>query len=97
MNNRVSRRRFWQQAALAAGAGGLHPAAGSADTHTPSEVEGKLANVVRKYGERLSSDQRKRIRSILAENEEMLAAIRAFPLENGDPDAGLLLLYPHAQ
>ena len=90
MSSRVSRRRFWRDAVLAAGAG----AQASAQTKTPQEIDVKLANVIRKYGDRLSPDQRGKIRKILTENEELLAAVRAFPLENGDSAAGLLLLYP---
>ena len=91
---RLSRRRFWRSAALAAGAGALHPGGADGQAKAPPEVESKLASVIRKYGDRLSPDQRVRIRRILTENEEMLAAIRAYPLENGDPAADLLLLYP---
>jgi len=94
MNGKVSRRRFWRNAALAAGAGALEPAGAPAQTKASPEVEAKLANVIRKYGDRLSPVQRQRIRRILSENEEMLAAIRAYPVENSDSAAGLLLLYP---
>ena len=54
------------------------------------DVEAKLANIVRKYGERLSEEQRKHLRKILAYNETMLAPIRAFTLENGDPPVTVL-------
>lgn len=56
------------------------------------DVEAKLANIVRKYGERLSEEQRKHLRKILAYNETMLAPIRAFTLENGDPPVTVLKL-----
>jgi hypothetical protein len=49
------------------------------------DVEAKLANIIRKYGERLSEEQRTHLRKILAYNETMLAPIRAFTLQNGDP------------
>ena len=39
------------------------------------DVEAKLANIIRKYGERLSEEQRKHLRKILAYNETMLAPI----------------------
>jgi hypothetical protein len=56
------------------------------------DVEAKLANIIRKYGERLSEEQRKHLRKILAYNETMLAPIRAFALHNGDPPAPVLKL-----
>jgi hypothetical protein len=64
-------------------------------TLTPEQsrdVDAKLANVIRKYGERLSEEQRKRLRRILAYNETMLAPIRAFALQNGDPPFTVLKL-----
>jgi hypothetical protein len=54
------------------------------------DVEAKLANIIRKYGERLSEEQRKHLRRILAYNETMLAPIRAFALQNGDPPVTIL-------
>jgi hypothetical protein len=91
MSSHVSRRRFWRDAALVAGVGALDV---SAQPKPAPEVDARLANVIRKYGDRLSPDQREKIRKILTENEEMLAAVRAYPLENGDSAAGLLLLNP---
>jgi hypothetical protein len=54
------------------------------------EVEAKLANIVRKYGSRLSDEQRGHLRRIVSYNEKMLASIRGFPLQNGDPPASVL-------
>jgi hypothetical protein len=56
------------------------------------DVEAKLANIIRKYGERLSEEQRKHLRKILAYNETMLDPIRAFALQNGDPPVTVLKL-----
>lgn len=56
------------------------------------DVEAKLANIMRKYGERLSEEQRKHLRKILAYNETMLAPIRAFALQNGDAPVTVLKL-----
>jgi hypothetical protein len=56
------------------------------------DVEAKLANIIRKYGERLSEDQRKHLRRILTYNETMLAPIRAYGLQNGDPPVTVLKL-----
>lgn len=62
---------------------GLHP-------EQTGEVEAKLANIVRKYGSRLSEADRDHLRKILAHNEIMLASVRAFALQNGDPTATVL-------
>jgi hypothetical protein len=56
------------------------------------EVEARLANVVRKYGDRLTESQRGHIRRILTYNERMLAAVRSYPLSNGDAPASVLKL-----
>jgi hypothetical protein len=56
------------------------------------DVDAKLANIIRKYGERLSEEQRKHLRRILAYNETMLAPIRAYALQNGDPPVTVLKL-----
>lgn len=56
------------------------------------DVEAKLADIIRKYGERLSEEQRKHLRRILAYNETMLAPIRSFALQNGDPPVTVLKL-----
>jgi len=54
------------------------------------EVEARLANIVRKYGNRLSEEQRQHLRRVLTYNERMLASISAFSLQNGDPPASVL-------
>jgi hypothetical protein len=51
------------------------------------EVEDRLDNIVRKYGNRLQH-----LRRILTYNERMLASIRTFSLQNGDPPASVLKL-----
>ncbi|HXW56020.1 MAG TPA: hypothetical protein VEJ67_09745 [Candidatus Cybelea sp.] len=55
-----------------------------------AEVESRLASIVQKYGSRLSPDQTKHLRRILAQNERLLAPVRAFPLQNGDPPSSIL-------
>lgn len=56
------------------------------------DVEAKLANIIRKYGDRLSEEQRKHLGKILAYNETMLVPVRAFALQNGDPPVTVLKL-----
>jgi hypothetical protein len=53
------------------------------------EVDARFSNVIKHYGERLSDEQRQRIRRILVYNEKMLASICAFHVENGDPPASV--------
>jgi hypothetical protein len=74
--------------------GSAAPAAGKKDAGlTPqqnSDVDAKLANIIRKFGSRLTKEQLEHLRRILIYNEKMLASIRAFPLQNGDPPASVL-------
>jgi uncharacterized protein YgbK (DUF1537 family) len=58
-----------------------------------AEVEVKVANVFRKYGEKLSAEQKADIRRVMAEGQEGLEKIRAFVLENGDQPATVFKLY----
>ena len=57
-------------------------------------VDAKYANVIRKYGERLSDDQRTRAREVLVRHQRMLMRVRDFELENGDAPATGLRLQP---
>lgn len=55
-----------------------------------AEVDARLANILRKYGNRFNGDQKARLRQILAQQERMMAPVRAFSLQNGDPPASVL-------
>lgn len=103
----LSRRKFGQSAALAGVAAVLgvastptpaaqSPTAKSAenDAAESAEVEARYQRVLRQYGKRLSEEEKKRIRKILAYNEKMFEPIRSFPLENGQAPATTLKLYP---
>jgi hypothetical protein len=59
-----------------------------------AEVDAKYANVIRKYGERLSEAQRTRGREVLVRHQLMLIRVRDFALENGDAPATGLRLQP---
>jgi hypothetical protein len=61
------------------------------------DADAKLANAIRDFGDRLSDEQRQRLRRILPYNEKMLASIRAFHLENGDPPASVLRYFVGSQ
>lgn len=54
------------------------------------EVESRYQNVIRVWGDRLSSEQRERVRRVLVANSRMMQPMRAFQLQNGDPPAEVL-------
>lgn len=58
-----------------------------------AEVETKVASIFRKYGDRLSEEQKADIRRIMAESQEGLEKMRAFKLENGDQPADAFRAY----
>jgi hypothetical protein len=58
-----------------------------------AEVEMKVASILRKYGDRLSDEQKADIRRIMAESQEGLEKMRAFKLENGDQPADAFRAY----
>jgi hypothetical protein len=57
------------------------------------EVEAKVANLFRKYGDRLSDEQKADIRRIMAESQDGFEKMRAFVLENGDQPADTFRAY----
>lgn len=62
------------------------------------EVRAKYANVLRVYGNRLSEDEKHRVAVTLKTHQYMLASIRQFEVQNGDPSACTLRLQgPDAQ
>ena len=103
----VTRRQFGKQAAWAglSAALAVTPLAGQSDASHNSEKETAAAGdsearyqqIIRRYGDRLSEEQRKRVRKILAYNEKLLAPIRSFPLNNGQPAATVLKFYEDAE
>jgi hypothetical protein len=93
----ISRRKFGAAALLGATLPAVAAApqqqAGEALSAADSaEVEARYANAIRQYGDRLSDEQRQRIRRILTANERMMSHIREFPLDNGDTPATVLKL-----
>lgn len=52
-----------------------------------AEVETKVSSIFRKYGSRLSDEQKADIRRAMAETQDGLEKMRAFALENGDQPA----------
>lgn len=58
-----------------------------------AEVEIKFRNVLLKYGDKLSDEQKIDVRKALAEAQDGLEAIRAFALANGDQPAAVFHIY----
>ena len=77
--------------------GGTH---GSASTdekpklsaEAQAEVEAKIAEILRRYGERLSDAQRTDIRRLVREAQEPLETLRRYKLANSDEPATVLHL-----
>ena len=62
-----------------------------------AEVEAKIQAIVRKYGQRLSEEQKADVRRLVAEGQKSLETLRAFPLDNSHAPATVFELYPKAR
>jgi hypothetical protein len=97
---RISRRGLARRAVLAVALGAAEKAAPQPQGQTPldaadqAEVDAKFANVARVYGDRLTDEQKTRVRGVLGRHQRMLARVRAFPISNSDAPATGLRLYP---
>ena len=84
-------------AANAAGATALEQAAQAAmvklQAASRAEVETKVNEILRKYGDRLSPEQKADIRKVMAENQDHLEEMRAFVLANSDQPATVFRPY----
>ena len=58
-----------------------------------AEVEMKVASIFRKYGDRLSDEQKADVHRIMAESQEGLEKMRAFKVENSDQPADAFRAY----
>lgn len=58
-----------------------------------AEVEMKVAEIFRKYGDKLSAEQKADIRKVMAEGQEGLEKMRAFVLQNSDQPATVFKIY----
>jgi hypothetical protein len=94
----VSRRKLMAGTAAVLTATAVPAQQGDSGTGLPpgdqAAVDAKYANVIRKYGERLSEAQRTRARDVLVRHQRMLMRVREFALENGDAPATGLRLQP---
>lgn len=99
---RISRREFARRGALAAASAAFaHDA--SAQTPEPAlsaegqtEVDIKVAAVLRQYGTLLTNEEKLDLRRLLTEAQKPLDAMRQFITENWDQPADVLKLYPEA-
>jgi len=57
-----------------------------------AEVDAKVAEILRRYGAKLSEEQKADVRRMVREAQEPLETLRAFPLENSDEPATVLHL-----
>jgi hypothetical protein len=58
-----------------------------------AEVEMKVSEIFRKYGDKLSAEQKTDIRKVMAETQDGLEKMRAFALDNGDQPATVFHAY----
>ena len=55
-----------------------------------AEAEGKTTEILRRYGAKLTDEQKADIRRLVEEAQEPLETLRRFPLENSDEPATIL-------
>jgi len=58
-----------------------------------AEVEAKVASIFRKYGDKLTAEQKADIHKIMAESQESLEKMRDFVLQNSDQPATVFQIY----
>jgi hypothetical protein len=62
----------------------------SLSSEAQAEVDGKVKEIFRKHGGKLSDEQKADIRKVMAETQSGLEKMRAFALDNGDQPATVL-------
>ena len=102
---RISRREFAHGSALAAASAAYLPNALAQETPSPgpalsaegqTEVDLKVAAVLRQYGTLLTNDEKLDLRRRLTDGQKPLDTMRQFITENWDQPADVLKLYPEA-
>jgi len=71
----------------------FHAAMAKLSPAAQAEVQAKIASILRKYGDRLSEEQKSDIRRAMAEAQDGLEKMRAFALENGDQPATVFKIH----
>ena len=59
-----------------------------------AEIDARLADIFRRYGDRLSAEQKTEVRRLVGELQKSLDRLRAYPLGNGDQPATVLRVVP---
>jgi len=59
-----------------------------------AEVDSKMQNIIARWGDRLSDEQKTRLRATVTRHVRTLEVVRKFPLENGDAPAPVLRVLP---
>jgi hypothetical protein len=59
-----------------------------------AEIDAHVADVFRRYGDRLSAEQKTEVRRLVGELQKSLDKLRAYPLGNGDQPAIVLRVVP---
>jgi hypothetical protein len=71
-----------------------HAGADDAASTRQAEIDGRVADVFRRYGDRLSAEQKTEVRRLAGELQKSLDKLRAYPLGNGDQPATVLRVVP---
>jgi beta-mannanase len=61
-----------------------------------AEIDARVSEVFRRYGDRLSAEQKTEVRRLVGELQKALDKLRAYPLGNGDQPATVLRVVPDA-
>lgn len=61
-----------------------------------AEIDARVADVFRRYGDRLSAEQKTEVRRLAGELQKGFDKLRAYPLGNDDQPATVLRLVPDA-
>jgi hypothetical protein len=108
MKTGISRRDFARKTAIAASTAcwpALIPAGDAAaqsqanpalSAPSQTEVDATVATILRKYGVRMTDEQKLDVRRIVTENQRSLEAMRNFVLDNADQPGNVLKVYPDA-
>lgn len=62
-----------------------------------AEIDAKVENAIRRWGDRINDEQKTRLRTIITRHVRMLETVRKFPVKNGDSPASVLKLYAAPQ
>ncbi|HET9399793.1 MAG TPA: hypothetical protein VFO34_02490 [Candidatus Acidoferrales bacterium] len=58
-----------------------------------AEIDAKVENAIRRWGDRMNDEQKTRIRTIITRHVRMLETVRKFAVKNGDSPASVLKLF----